>query len=81
MMEYWTGGVAIWGLCGFLAYGLTLAYFQREFPLIASDYRRSDVRFASVMAVAGPLGLAAATICVLITSHHGFMWRLPPRGS
>ena len=67
--------IAGWVLCGFLAYGLNLAHFQRKFPIIAEQDRDSDRNRAWVVAFFGPIGLITA----LIFSCHGFMWRLPPR--
>ncbi len=62
--------IAGWALCGFLAYGRTLAHFQREY-LVDGDHRGK----AWTQAVLGPGGL----IVSLIMGRHGFMWRLPPR--
>ena len=78
-MEYWIAGVAAWGVCGFMVYGLTLGHFQNKFLLIADDNRRIDHRFALDMAMMGPLGLLSVGVFILLTSYHGFMWRLPPR--
>ncbi|KKN17815.1 hypothetical protein LCGC14_0961970 [marine sediment metagenome] len=67
--------IAGWVLCGFLAYGLTLAHFQRIYPELADRDREVDRHRAFFMAFTGPIGLITA----LILSRHGFMWRLPPR--
>ncbi len=69
--------VVAWGLCGILEYGLCLAFFQREFPSLADQYRVADKRRALLYAFIGPISLVATLVC----RHygHGFMWRLPPR--
>lgn len=68
--------IAGWALCGFLSYGLTLAYHQREFTLIANRNRNRDRGFAFLTSLLGPLSLFVA---LLMCREHGFMWRLPPR--
>ncbi len=47
----------VWFVCGFLAYGITYAYFQRKYSLIASMSRDSDKRHALFVACFGPIGL------------------------
>ncbi len=68
-------GIAGWALCGFLAYGRTLADFQRMFPELADQDRNADRARAWFVALCGPLGLVVG----LIGGRHGWMWRLPPR--
>ena len=65
-----------WALCGFLAYGLTLAHYQRKYILIANESRDTDRRFALATAFFGPISLF---VSILMYRKHGFMWRLPPR--
>lgn len=67
--------IAGWVLCGFFAYGRTLAYFQKAFPELANQDRETDRNCALIMAFMGPIGLMTG----LMLSRHGFMWRLPPR--
>lgn len=74
-MEWVILGAAAWFGCGFLAYGLTLAYFWREYPINAEHRRGVHHAFAALMFVSGPFGLFTA----LFGKHHGFMWHLPPR--
>ncbi len=78
MMEYWIAGAAMWIACGILAYGRFLAHWQREFPSIADECQDSDRGMSFALALAGPLALPAAFACC---RRHGFMWRLPQRGS
>ena len=63
-----------WIACGVLGFGITLADFQHRFPLIASIEFRMDVRFATFVAVCGPLGLVVALTCSGFASH-GLMYR------
>lgn len=51
-----------WACCGAFAYGLTLAYFQRKYPMLARAAYAEDVRFALLMGVTGPFGLLASVI-------------------
>ena len=74
--QYWLAiGLVIWAVCGFLAYGMDLAHFQKKWPSLADEDRDRDRRRALFTALCGPLGLVAS----LIHCRHGFMWRLPPR--
>jgi hypothetical protein len=58
--------VAIWFLCGVLAYGGLFAHLQKKYvPLADADYR-GDRSYAIVLALFGPVGLlvvALATRC------------------
>ena len=67
--------IVVWVLCGFFAYGLTLAAFQRSFPTLADQDRNIDRYRAWTAAFFGPIGLVVS----LIFSGHGWMWRLPSR--
>ncbi len=70
----WVIGIAVWFGCGFLAYGLALAHFQKKYPLAADERREADRGFARGMFFFGPFGLLVAAL----KARHGFMWRLPP---
>ena len=75
-MAHWQYWLAIgWAVCGFLAYGRTLAHFQRNWPSLADGDREADVGRACVVATCGVAGLVVS----IVGGHHGFMWRLPPR--
>ncbi len=48
-------------ICGVLAYGLSLGYFQREFPDLAKQFAMEDVCFAFILGfLCGPIGLTVA---------------------
>jgi hypothetical protein len=66
--------VIVWIICGILAYGLTLGYFQREYPVIADADYAGDAGRALVFGCAGPLGLMIALPCSGF-GRHGLMWR------
>ena len=46
--------VVLWLVCGVIGYGLTLAYFQSEYPCLRDS---SDVHISVIMGLGGPLGL------------------------
>jgi len=71
-MAYWFIGAA-WIVCGILSYGITFAYFQREYPLIAKKCRTEDRIFAVFDAFFGPIGLI--TSWMIYRRFHGFKWR------
>lgn len=52
--------IVIWLWCGYLAAGYVFAYFQREFPTIASQKRSADLATSLLGFVFGPISLAAA---------------------
>ena len=66
--------IIIWIVCGILGYGITLAYFQRKYPMTAQEAYEADCGFSAAIAITGPLGLIVA----LASSgwvRHGFQWR------
>lgn len=65
--------IAIWIVCGILAYGLTFAYFQREFPLSSDTGYCGDCGVALLMCLLGLIGLIIHL--VLGNCKHGFKWR------
>jgi hypothetical protein len=64
----------IWIACGVLAYGATLAYFQREYPSTALEFEHNDRAFAVLLGTLGPIGLFVAVVSNK-RFKHGFMWR------
>lgn len=52
--------VVMWLLCGILAMGVTIGYFQNEYPLSAAGNYDGDLRLGMVYMVFGPIGLFAA---------------------
>ena len=63
----------VWVVSGWLAYGLTFAYFQREWPGLAPENVGGDRRNALNAALLGPLGLAVVLFSKM--ACHGFKWR------
>lgn len=64
----------IWAACGVVAYGLTFAYFQKEFALISKEKVGADVLLAAATAILGPFGVV---ICFLVGEgcEHGLLFR------
>jgi hypothetical protein len=61
---YWfVASLVAWITCGTIAYGLTFAYFQRKYLVIAEASVSEDRAFACLMAVLGPVGLLIALRC------------------
>jgi hypothetical protein len=67
----------VWVVCGVFAFGLTLAYFQKQFPALAEQDWQHDRRVARILALWGPLGVLIAVACGDI--KHGLMFRNPKR--
>ena len=67
--------IILWIICGVLAYGRTLADFQRSYPIIAHESRRSDMVFAFIIGCTGPIGLFISLL-LTIRSKTGWMWRI-----
>ena len=81
----WIVFSGVWIGCGVLAYGLMMAFWQRTFPLLASEdafytrHRRSEV----LKAVWGPCALAAVLLLFLekpwtgrdIPTYQGLLFR------
>lgn len=64
--------IIAWIVCGILAYGGSVAYFQREFPLIAKNDAIPDRIFAFLLSfLGGPIGLL--TVGVVTRFKHGWM--------
>jgi hypothetical protein len=51
-----------WVVCGVGAFGLTFTSFDRGFPGLACQRYWKTLRFAAIIALAGPVGLATALI-------------------
>lgn len=57
-----------WIVCGFIAYGLSFAYLQNEFYLIAEEEHEKDRALALLLGILGPLGLLAHIIVEFVQS-------------
>jgi len=71
-MTYFIVAVVFWIVCGILAYGLFLAYNQKEWPSIAEKGYEKDRMDAIGGALAGPFGLWAAL--AVYGTKHGLMF-------
>lgn len=67
-------GLAVWAVCGALAYGITFAYFEWRFPGLGSHRY-----IAGCMAFAGPIGLAVA-FALSGCAEHGLKFRSTENG-
>lgn len=63
-----------WLAYGVPAYGLTLAYFHREFPQEANESDAIVFFFAVFIGALGPVGLIVAFIKSK-WGQHGLMWK------
>ena len=66
----------LWFACGLLVYGLSVAYWQGEFPLTAPDYFVSDRVISGILALFGPVSLLGLLITVGVRSNFRHGWRL-----
>jgi len=69
-------------ICGVFAYGLTLAYFQKNFENIAEEKFQDDSKFALVFGICGIIGLAAVIMNILANykfakGFKGLMYKNP----
>lgn len=65
-------GLVIWIVCGVLAYGFDLAYFQRHWPNLAKKDYLQDRLKAIPTGLLGPFGLA---LCLVEGfCKYGFRW-------
>jgi len=49
--------IVFYCVCCFLSYGLTFAYFQRKYPVIAKSGYRTDVVTCTGLSLFGPISL------------------------
>jgi hypothetical protein len=66
--------IIAWAICSVISYGITLAYFQRNWPSHADEGYWQDVGFALFFSLFGP----AALIVALFKSGlamHGLQYR------
>lgn len=65
--------LAGWASCGVLAYGMSLAFWQRKFVLIAPSQRFGDVAISICGGILGPIGLLS--MIIMGGFSHGLMFR------
>jgi len=54
--------VAIWLICGFIAYGGLFAHLQNKYPSQADVDYRGDMSYSIVPSLFGPFGLITAAL-------------------
>lgn len=62
--------IILWITCGVLAYGLSLAYFQRKWLSIAYETYKEDMLHCASMSLLGPADLLATLI--FLWQRNGF---------
>ena len=65
-----------WIICGVIGAGIYIAYFQREYPSIAKEARKEDMRFGFFWGLLGPVGIIEAFFLSGFCKH-GWMLRPP----
>jgi hypothetical protein len=65
--------LVVWAICGYVTYGLTLAYFDGEFPAQAWNHGPAHRPIARLVALGGPGGLVVA-LCCAFPWRHGLKW-------
>lgn len=63
-----------WPICGFLTYGICLAYFQKKFPTLAYETYEEDCGLSLFFALTGHIGLIA-TYLMSGFAEHGLMFK------
>jgi hypothetical protein len=65
--------VILWIACGILSYGFSLAYFQKQYPILAFKQQSEDIRFAIFSLLFGAFSLIP---CLLNREmrKHGLMF-------
>jgi hypothetical protein len=51
-----------WLVCSLLGYGWMFAYFQREYPILASNDYKKDLVNAALMSIFGPITVMVALV-------------------
>jgi hypothetical protein len=64
-----------WVYNGILAYGISYAYYQRNWPTLAVEDRISDILMSVMIALAGPFGLLVIFFYSEFAKF-GFQWRI-----
>ena len=67
--------ILFWVACGVLSHGMMLAYFQREWSMLAEESYKGDFISSLIPALFGPGGLAASVVFLITMGcnfKHGF---------
>ena len=65
--------IILWVACGVATVGITFAYFQSKFPLIAAENEREDLGAGFLFGLTGPIGLI---VLFFATGFAQFGWRI-----
>ena len=63
-----------WVLIGIVTAGRAYAYFQRNWPDLATDSRSDDIRMCLLLCVAGPIGAFAVELFLIGKPRHGWLF-------
>jgi hypothetical protein len=66
--------IAVWLMCWLLNVGMILAQTRQESPLLWPKVRRSDMGYATVISVFGPIA-TLVIFCITGFAEHGWRWR------
>ena len=67
--------IALWLVCGGLAYAVTFGYFWNEFPALQDRVQyRMDLTFSIIFSLGGPFTLLLALLLSGFAAH-GLKWR------
>lgn len=61
-MEFWIALGVFWVVCGVISYGLSFAFFQREYPVVAEEFYAEQMRMCLPDLVFGPCALLASVM-------------------
>jgi len=69
--------VGIWVLCGVISYGLSFAWYQRNWPLSAKERYWRDMADCALLSLFGPISLATFLVHTLWFPQklQGFKWK------
>jgi hypothetical protein len=67
--------------CSVVLYGMSLAFFQKEYPFLANKNRLSDIKLCLMMSIVGllitPIWLTVMYFKFFRAANHGFLWWAP----
>lgn len=72
--------VGAWIITSVMTYGWTLAYYQREYPMLAEQHYKKDVQHAWSMAWFPFAGFLTVLVQGTNRTKHGMMFKKEQRG-
>lgn len=68
--------ILFWLICAFISTGISVAFFQRKFSLIAKEWYRTDLAFSVLMGLFG--GPAMLFVIFFMSEFAKYGWTLSP---